>query len=63
MVTADTHALFAPLKPVVANVSAVTVLLTTTQVSLRLSWANERSASCSSTFVNKKKSARAISSQ
>ena len=40
----------------------MTVLLTPTQVFLRLSWANERPASCSYTFVNKKKSAGARSS-
>ena len=40
-----------------ANVSAVTVLQIPTQVFLRLSWANERPASCSFAFGKRKKSA------
>ena len=41
------------------NVSVVTFLLTPTQVFLRLSWANERPASCPFAFGKRKKSAGA----
>ena len=45
------------------NFSTATVLLTPTQVLLRLSWANERPASCFFAFRNKKKYAGAKSGE
>ena len=45
------------MKCVEANVSAVTALQTPPQVFSRLSWANERPASCSFSFGKGKKSA------
>ena len=45
------------MKCVEANVSEVTALQTPPQVFSRLSWANERPASCSFAFGKRKKSA------